>query len=447
MNSPLTLSSAPMTPVHEMAVVLYKIPSVCQAKTKKGAAHGGGRRCSQEGCGKSAQGATDFCKAHGGGRRCSQEGCGKSAQGATDFCAPCKKKPQGSTGLCKVHQLLEPISTLEPLEEGEITQDDQQVAQDHPEPLEEGEIPEEPQGCSAFLQRKKVLCGKPTKRDGLCSDHLRAQAVAQGEPTDEKASEPCQVIIKSGGRKGQVCGRKTASGSDCCSYHKSRPTKEPATRCVALFLNKQKVQVQCSKNAKAGEELCGIHLKKILAHVIVYKEEEEQKGCEAMITRGKRKGDQCAKKICKRSQKYCLAHSRKMDPKTPLNQEPEDQPQEEEAQEEMVPQESVAKKSNRIALDWTNPECSFEHHKSEIPMVLKDPIQPFDDATFGNLSVEFGDVKLKKQDKRIECIYLVLPEGQGLFTMADIHQALDYVLGYIPEECSLVYTGNGIRQV
>jgi hypothetical protein len=43
-------------------------------------AHGGGHRCSFEGCNKSAQGAKDRCKAHGGGRRCTYNNCTKSAR-------------------------------------------------------------------------------------------------------------------------------------------------------------------------------------------------------------------------------------------------------------------------------------------------------------------------------------------------------------------------------
>jgi hypothetical protein len=49
-------------------------------------AHGGGKRCQQDGCLKSAQGDTGFCKAHGGGKRCQEEGCTKSARGDTGFC-------------------------------------------------------------------------------------------------------------------------------------------------------------------------------------------------------------------------------------------------------------------------------------------------------------------------------------------------------------------------
>lgn len=50
--------------------------------------HGGGKRCKNEGCGKSAQGSTDFCKAHGGGKRCTwSTGCEKFARGKSGLCA------------------------------------------------------------------------------------------------------------------------------------------------------------------------------------------------------------------------------------------------------------------------------------------------------------------------------------------------------------------------
>ncbi len=50
-------------------------------------AHGGGKRCQQEGCTKSAQSSTSYCKAHGGGRRCQHVGCPKAAtSGGTPHC-------------------------------------------------------------------------------------------------------------------------------------------------------------------------------------------------------------------------------------------------------------------------------------------------------------------------------------------------------------------------
>jgi hypothetical protein len=42
-------------------------------------AHGGGTRCSVEGCAKVAK-TGGKCIAHGGGKRCSVEGCAKSAE-------------------------------------------------------------------------------------------------------------------------------------------------------------------------------------------------------------------------------------------------------------------------------------------------------------------------------------------------------------------------------
>ena len=77
--------------------------------------HGGGNRCSIEGCTNGAQGQTDKCKRHGGGIRCSVEGCTVSAQDKSGKCIShgaecrkcimddCKKFAQGKTNKCINH--------------------------------------------------------------------------------------------------------------------------------------------------------------------------------------------------------------------------------------------------------------------------------------------------------------------------------------------------------
>jgi hypothetical protein len=77
--------------------------------------HGGGRRCQQLGCPKSAVRGTPHCIAHGGGKRCEREGCSKSAQPGTCHCKahgggtrcahhPCRKPAQGGgTPYCQAH--------------------------------------------------------------------------------------------------------------------------------------------------------------------------------------------------------------------------------------------------------------------------------------------------------------------------------------------------------
>jgi hypothetical protein len=42
-------------------------------------AHGGGRRCQEEDCSKSALGDTGYCVSHGGGRRFQEAGCFKGS--------------------------------------------------------------------------------------------------------------------------------------------------------------------------------------------------------------------------------------------------------------------------------------------------------------------------------------------------------------------------------
>lgn len=73
--------------------------------------HGGGKRCSFDGCKRSAVGGSSQCTAHGGGRRCLVEGCSKSAQSSTSYCVKhgggkkcehsgCKKVARGRTLYC-----------------------------------------------------------------------------------------------------------------------------------------------------------------------------------------------------------------------------------------------------------------------------------------------------------------------------------------------------------
>jgi len=49
-------------------------------------AHGGGKRCTESGCEKSAIKNTGKCTAHGGGKRCSESGCDNGAKGTTMKC-------------------------------------------------------------------------------------------------------------------------------------------------------------------------------------------------------------------------------------------------------------------------------------------------------------------------------------------------------------------------
>jgi hypothetical protein len=72
----------------------------------------GRRQCELEGCSKGIQaGGTPFCKAHGGGKRCQEKDCTKSAatEGSTGYCiahgggkrcqtVDCFKSARGDTG-------------------------------------------------------------------------------------------------------------------------------------------------------------------------------------------------------------------------------------------------------------------------------------------------------------------------------------------------------------
>ena len=49
--------------------------------------HGGGRRCTELGCGRMARPGGNLCTSHGGGKRCQHEGCTKGARSGGEFCA------------------------------------------------------------------------------------------------------------------------------------------------------------------------------------------------------------------------------------------------------------------------------------------------------------------------------------------------------------------------
>lgn len=59
--------------------------SAC-GKTQKCVTHGGGKRCIENGCTKGAIGNTEKCKAHGGGKRCTESGCTKGAREKSNKC-------------------------------------------------------------------------------------------------------------------------------------------------------------------------------------------------------------------------------------------------------------------------------------------------------------------------------------------------------------------------
>ena len=66
--------------------------------------------CEREGCTKGAQsGGTPNCIAHGGGRRCKEEDCPKSAQGCTWFCIA-STAVEGDASTRAASRLLNPVA-------------------------------------------------------------------------------------------------------------------------------------------------------------------------------------------------------------------------------------------------------------------------------------------------------------------------------------------------
>lgn len=79
------------------------------------AAHGGGKRCIADGCTRSCVGKSGMCISHGGGKRCKSSNCPRSAQSPSDFCVrhgggrqcslpSCGKVARSGTQYCRSHQ-------------------------------------------------------------------------------------------------------------------------------------------------------------------------------------------------------------------------------------------------------------------------------------------------------------------------------------------------------
>lgn len=83
-------------------------------------AHGGGKRCSYEGCDKLAN-TRGLCTTHGGGKRCNHPNCTKldkgggrcKAHGGGKICTyeGCQKFATNGTTLCEVHADGVPVVT------------------------------------------------------------------------------------------------------------------------------------------------------------------------------------------------------------------------------------------------------------------------------------------------------------------------------------------------
>jgi len=85
------------------------------------ALHGGGRRCSIFGCSKLSVGGSGYCSSHGGGKKCLHEGCIKVAQSPTSYCVRhgggrlcqspnCSKSARGKTKYCTMHNRITTIA-------------------------------------------------------------------------------------------------------------------------------------------------------------------------------------------------------------------------------------------------------------------------------------------------------------------------------------------------
>ena len=109
---------------------------------------------------------------------------------------------------------------------------------------------------------------------------LQAVPVIRAE---EDKNNHCQATIKSGEKKGQVCGKLLKDGA--CTLHKEA-VKEEFTPCDMILKSGEKKGQVCGKKCAANETKCAIHLRV----------ETPGNGCTYVFNKGDKKGDSCDKK-------------------------------------------------------------------------------------------------------------------------------------------------------
>jgi hypothetical protein len=121
---------------------------------------------------------------------------------------------------------------------------------------------------------------------------VRAIPVVRAE--EEKANQ-CRAIIKSGDKKGSVCGKALKNG--VCPLHKEVREPEPETLCDVVLKSGEKKGQTCGKKCATGETRCATHAKL----------DTPGNGCVHVAAKGNKQGEMCDRK-CAPDSAYCSHH-------------------------------------------------------------------------------------------------------------------------------------------
>ena len=143
------------------------------------------------------------------------------------------------------------------------------------------------------------------------------------QPVAELATG-CIQKMKSGARKGQACGRKTATGAVLCRYHHVKPVAQES-QCTTVLRSGARKGQECGKKV-VRDGRCTSHCKGTATKVVA---PDERRLCPYLLKKGARKGQGCGLKEGKQLTGFCAKHATAVAP-APKAGKPKKTPQVEE---------------------------------------------------------------------------------------------------------------------
>lgn len=133
----------------------------------------------------------------------------------------------------------------------------------------------------------------------------------------------CSVLIKSGKREGEICGKGCVDGQETCLCHIPRQVSEAKSLCSFVLVSGKNKGNSCKRECVG--ELCSNHKnkkeketvpekvkkEKVKKEQVVEEEQVDEQGtCQVILKSGQKKGSVCGKK-CITGFETCATHKTK----------------------------------------------------------------------------------------------------------------------------------------
>jgi hypothetical protein len=106
----------------------------------------------------------------------------------------------------------------------------------------------------------KNVCESENDRNSLMNLWRRISSSGIEEDVNNTYINGCAASVKSGARKGQICGAQTAAGSEFCKRHEKKAAAEDKPTCQFILKNGK----YCKKLPKDNLSYCNLHAAAVL---------------------------------------------------------------------------------------------------------------------------------------------------------------------------------------